>query len=41
MEYVDLDAQVGDLSGVLDAARYLSHLPSISDDLPPAPGFRH
>ncbi|MFF3842546.1 hypothetical protein [Streptomyces sp. NPDC001930] len=35
MQYVDLDAQVGDLSGVLDPARYLSHLPSISGDLPP------
>ncbi|MFF9502297.1 hypothetical protein [Streptomyces sp. NPDC014656] len=35
MEYVDLDAQVGDLSGVLDPARYLSRLPSISGDLPP------
>ncbi|MEV4429698.1 hypothetical protein ACIGN6_00435 [Streptomyces sp. NPDC053792] len=35
MQYVNLDAQVGDLSGVLDPARYLSHLPSISSDLPP------
>ncbi|MDI3403169.1 hypothetical protein [Streptomyces cavernicola] len=35
MEYVNLDARVGDLSGVLDPARYLSHLPSIFDDLPP------
>ncbi|MGJ7414860.1 hypothetical protein AB9128_03220 [Streptomyces cinereoruber] len=35
MEYVNLDAQVGDLSGVLDPARYLSHLPSVSGDLPP------
>ncbi|MFF5926843.1 hypothetical protein [Streptomyces hydrogenans] len=35
MEYVDLDAQIGDLSGVLDPVRYLSHLPSISGDLPP------
>ncbi|MFD8277582.1 hypothetical protein [Streptomyces flaveolus] len=35
MEYVNLDAQVGDVSGVLDPARYLSHLPSISGDLPP------
>ncbi|MFD3729005.1 hypothetical protein [Streptomyces sp. NPDC058671] len=34
MEYVTLDAQLGDLSGVLDPARYLSHLPSISGDLP-------
>ncbi|ALV30911.1 hypothetical protein [Streptomyces sp. CdTB01] len=35
MKYVDLDAQAGDLSGVLDPARYLSHLPSIRCDLPP------
>ncbi|MEU5921561.1 hypothetical protein [Streptomyces sp. NPDC047141] len=35
MQYVNLDARVGDLSGVLDPARYLSHLPSISSDLPP------
>lgn len=35
MEYVDLDARVGDVSGVLDPARYLSHLSSISDALPP------
>ncbi len=35
MEYVNLDAQVGDLSGVLNPAPYLSHLPSISGDLPP------
>ncbi|MEU6882885.1 hypothetical protein [Streptomyces sp. NPDC046712] len=35
MQYVNLDGQVGDLSGVLDAARYLDHLPSISGDLPP------
>ncbi|GAA5023990.1 response regulator transcription factor [Streptomyces siamensis] len=34
MEYVDVDAQVGDLSGVLDPAAYLEHLPSISADLP-------
>ncbi|MGW0945459.1 hypothetical protein ACWD4O_23335 [Streptomyces sp. NPDC002623] len=33
--YVNLDAQVGDLSGVLDPARCLDHLPSISGDLPP------
>ncbi|MCQ4195750.1 hypothetical protein [Streptomyces parvulus] len=35
MEYVILDAQVGDLSGVLDPTRYLDHLPSMSGDLPP------
>ncbi|MCX4704433.1 hypothetical protein [Streptomyces sp. NBC_01373] len=35
MEYVALDAQVGDLSGVLDPTRYLELLPSIADDLPP------
>lgn len=35
MEYVNLDARVGDLSGVLDPSRYLGHLPSISADLPP------
>jgi hypothetical protein len=35
MEYVSVDAQVGDLSGVLDPARYLSHLFSICGDLPP------
>jgi hypothetical protein len=35
MEYVNLDAQVGGLSGVLDPSRYLEHLPSISGDLPP------
>ncbi|MFI1443717.1 hypothetical protein [Streptomyces fructofermentans] len=34
MEYVNLDAQVGDLSGVLDPSRYLEHLPSIAGDLP-------
>lgn len=37
MEYVNLDAQVGDLSNVLDPTRYLEHLPSIAGDLPPAP----
>jgi hypothetical protein len=36
MEYVNLNAQVGDLSGVLDPTRYLEHLPSIAGDLPPA-----
>ncbi|MFF8925659.1 hypothetical protein ACF1AO_00150 [Streptomyces longwoodensis] len=35
MKYVTLDAQVGDLSGVLDPSRYLERLPSISGDLPP------
>ncbi|MER5311528.1 hypothetical protein ABT034_27480 [Streptomyces sp. NPDC002773] len=35
MEYVNLDAQVGDLSGVLSPSCYLEHLPSISGDLPP------
>ncbi|MFF9144726.1 hypothetical protein ACF1BN_07710 [Streptomyces sp. NPDC014861] len=35
MKYVTLDAQVGELSGVLDPARYLSRLSSISGDLPP------
>lgn len=35
MEYVNLDAQVAGLSGVLDPAPYLSHLPSISGYLPP------
>lgn len=35
MQYVNLDAQVGGMSGVLDPARYLSHLSSISCDLPP------
>ncbi|MFF2775964.1 hypothetical protein ACFVU3_13745 [Streptomyces sp. NPDC058052] len=35
MQYVNLDARVGDASGVLDPARYLSHLPSISSELPP------
>lgn len=31
----NLDAQVGDLSGILDPARCLNHLPSTSGDLPP------
>ncbi|MFJ4013927.1 hypothetical protein [Streptomyces sp. NPDC090026] len=35
MQYVSLDAQVGAPPGVLDPARYLSHLLSISGDLPP------
>jgi hypothetical protein len=34
MEYVNLDAQVGELSGVLDPSRYLERLSSISGDLP-------
>ncbi|MCX5315771.1 MULTISPECIES: hypothetical protein [unclassified Streptomyces] len=33
MEYVNLDAQVGDLAGVLDP--YLEYLSSTSGDLPP------
>jgi hypothetical protein len=35
MEYVSLNARVGDLSGVLDPSRYLKQLPSIAGDLPP------
>lgn len=35
MEYVDVDARTGELSGFLDPARYLSSLPSIAGDLPP------
>lgn len=35
MEHVNVDAQVGDLSGVLDPAGCLEYLPSISGDLPP------
>ncbi|MEU9297622.1 hypothetical protein [Streptomyces sp. NPDC048266] len=35
MEYVNLDAQIGGVSGVLDPAPYLSHLLAISGDLPP------
>ncbi|WP_327411509.1 hypothetical protein [Streptomyces sp. NBC_01233] len=34
MEYINLDAQVGNLSNFLDPARYLEHLPSLADDLP-------
>ncbi|MFI7355772.1 hypothetical protein ACIBTP_17685 [Streptomyces avidinii] len=34
MEYINLDAQVGNLSGVLSPARYLEHLPSLAHDLP-------
>ncbi|MGD1224940.1 hypothetical protein AB9Q10_41710 [Streptomyces krungchingensis] len=35
MEYVNLNARVGDLTGVLDPAGYLEYLPSISGGLPP------
>ncbi|WP_328777966.1 hypothetical protein OHQ89_01020 [Streptomyces canus] len=34
MEYINLDAQVGNLSGILSPARYLGYLPSLADDLP-------
>ncbi|MCY0939686.1 hypothetical protein [Streptomyces sp. H34-S4] len=34
MKYIDLDAQVGNLSGVISPARYLEHLTSLADDLP-------
>ncbi|MFI0259548.1 hypothetical protein ACH4OW_10990 [Streptomyces sp. NPDC017056] len=34
MKYINLDAQVGNLSGVLSPARYLEQLPSLSEDLP-------
>ncbi|MFB7176313.1 hypothetical protein ACFCYI_01205 [Streptomyces sp. NPDC056257] len=34
MEYINLDAQVGDVSGVISPARYLERLPSLADDLP-------
>ncbi|WP_327257089.1 hypothetical protein [Streptomyces sp. NBC_01244] len=34
MEYINLDAQVGNLSGVLSPARYLEYLPSMADQLP-------
>ncbi|WP_051859329.1 hypothetical protein [Streptomyces xanthophaeus] len=34
MEYINLNGQIGDLSGVLDPRRYLEHLPSLADDLP-------
>ncbi|NUL01960.1 hypothetical protein HRW07_01565 [Streptomyces lunaelactis] len=34
MEYINLDAQVGGLSGVLDPTRYLERLPSLADGLP-------
>ncbi|MFD8806442.1 hypothetical protein [Streptomyces sp. NPDC059597] len=35
MECVDIDAQVGDVSGALDLSRYLSYLPPVFGDLPP------
>ncbi|NJQ04883.1 hypothetical protein [Streptomyces lonarensis] len=35
MKYVSLDAQVGDLTGVLDPRRYLRDLPSFARELPP------
>ncbi|MER5726847.1 hypothetical protein ABT084_00590 [Streptomyces sp. NPDC002138] len=35
MEYINLNARVGDLSGVLCPARYLERLPSLADALPP------
>jgi hypothetical protein len=34
MQYINLDAQVGNLSGVISPARYLERLPSLADDLP-------
>ncbi|MFD9477597.1 hypothetical protein [Streptomyces nojiriensis] len=34
MEYIDLNAQVGNQSGVLSPARYLEQLPSLADGLP-------
>ncbi|GGR81754.1 hypothetical protein Snoj_39180 [Streptomyces nojiriensis] len=34
MKYINLDAQVGDLAGVISPARYLERLPSLADDLP-------
>lgn len=34
MQYIDLNARVGDLSGVLSPARYLERLPSLADGLP-------
>ncbi|APU39473.1 hypothetical protein [Streptomyces sp. TN58] len=34
MEYVNLDARVGNLSGVVSPDRYLERLPSLADDLP-------
>ncbi|MEU5959068.1 hypothetical protein [Streptomyces sp. NPDC047525] len=34
MEYINLDAQVGSVSGVISPARYLERLPSLADGLP-------
>ncbi|MFE7096820.1 hypothetical protein [Streptomyces erythrochromogenes] len=34
-EYIELDAQLGNLSGVISPARYLAVLPSLADELPP------
>lgn len=34
MKYVNTQAQVGNLSGVLSAARHLERLPLLADDLP-------
>ena len=34
MEYINLDAQVGNSSGVISPSRYLKQLPSLADDLP-------
>ncbi|MFJ8013812.1 hypothetical protein [Streptomyces sp. NPDC096339] len=34
MQYINLDAQVGNLSGVISPARYLERLPSLADALP-------
>ncbi|NJP65701.1 hypothetical protein [Streptomyces spiramenti] len=35
MKYVSLDAQVGDVAGVLDPSRYLRDLPLFARELPP------
>ncbi|WP_405428409.1 hypothetical protein [Streptomyces erythrochromogenes] len=35
MEYIDLDARIGNMSGVISPARYLEVLPSLADGLPP------
>ncbi|WP_328459299.1 hypothetical protein [Streptomyces sp. NBC_00448] len=35
MKYVDLDARVGELTGVLDPGPYLELLPALSTSLPP------
>ncbi|MER7195874.1 hypothetical protein [Streptomyces flaveolus] len=34
MEHINLDAQVGNMPGVISPARYLERLPSLVDDLP-------